>query len=151
MSGRFIWRKQEIPVDWFQVIWKTMSLREPQNLLWEVWRKQKWPQDTFRGVPAHDCRSWTGLVAPGTCPPVTVLEARSLPQREEGGISSTVLQKEDTTPRKLKLSFSPAHFSGLSVLTPREKLGERREKDCLSKYYSLWKVCKQGPSTVITT
>ena len=98
---------------------------------------------------AHDCRSWTGLVAPGTYPPVTLLQARSVPQREEDGISSTVLQKENTTPRKIKLSFSPAYFSGLSVLIPKEKPGERREKDYLSKYYSLWKVCKQGTSTVI--
>ena len=151
MSRGFIWRKEEIPVDWFQAIWKTMSLREPQNLLWEVWRKQKRPQDTLRGDPAHDCRSWTGLAAPGTYPPATVLEAPSFPHREGGGISSTVLQKEDTTPRKLQLSFSPAPFSGLPVLTPREKLGERGEKDYLSKYYSLWRVCKQGTSTVITT
>ena len=79
-----------------------MSLRELQNLLWEVRRKQKWPQNTLRwpwGLCQQDCwkeRVWPmtagpelALLPPGTCPPVTLLQARSLPQREEDGISST--------------------------------------------------------------
>ena len=95
---------------------------------------------------AHDCRSWTGLVAPWN------LSASDSP-------SSTIaspkgrrwhfqhLRKRTQLLEKLNYLFLQLTFLACQFFIPKEKPGERREKDYLSKYYSL---CERGTSTVIT-
>ena len=105
MSWGFIWRKQAISVDWFQVIWKTMSFREPQNLPLGSPKKAEMASKHPQRWPWGRCQQggWKKGVWPMTAGPDLAL----LPLEP---VRQWLSFKHDCFPRGKKMAFPALSF-----------------------------------------